>query len=64
MHLIKHFLILVIISLIFALSSCKHHENTHTIRLGIMEGLETTEWEVAQKIALERYGLHIKLIKF
>lgn len=64
MHFIRYLLFITIISLALGLASCKSHENTNVIKLGVMEGPEANEWEVAKKIALTRYGLQIKLIKF
>lgn len=64
MKLIKYVLLIAIIPLVLALASCNHHPSTKVIKLGTMEGPEAAEWETAKKIALKRYGLHIKLIKF
>ena len=65
MRLVKYILLIVIITLtLSSVISCKHEENIKIVKLGVMDGPEANEWEAAKKIALTRYGLHIKLIRF
>ena len=55
--------ILSIIALLLALTACgKPSPNTLTV--GTISGPETDLVEVAQKVALERYGLTVKIIEF
>jgi D-methionine transport system substrate-binding protein len=46
------------------LPGCQQKKDPNTIKVGIIDGPETTLWEMAQKNAKDRYGLNIKLIKF
>jgi len=64
MRIIKYLMLLLLIPLALGLTACKPHEKNNVIKVGIIDGPDTVEWEVAQKIALKRYGLRIKLIKF
>jgi len=64
MRIIKYIMLLLIIPLTLGLTACKPHEKSNVVKVGIIDGPDTVEWEVAQKIALKRYGLHIKLVKF
>lgn len=55
---------ILLILLILGLTACNHHEATNVVKVGIIDGPDTAEWETAQKITLTKYGLHIKLVKF
>ncbi|OGT44891.1 MAG: hypothetical protein A3E82_02965 [Gammaproteobacteria bacterium RIFCSPHIGHO2_12_FULL_38_11] len=57
----KFFLIL----LTFLLFGCSHHkEAANVVRVGTIAGPETQLMEVAKKVALEKFGLHVKIITF
>ena len=64
MRIIKFIILLLIIPLSLGLTACKPHEKDNVVKIGIIDGPDTVEWETAQKIALQRYGLHIQLVKF
>ncbi len=66
MKIFKHIIILICLVLsISLLASCgKTKEAANVVSVGIIDGPLTPTWEVAQKIALKKYGLHIKLVKF
>lgn len=59
-------IIYVLLTVLFTLtlSSCSHKENAHTIRVGTIAGPETKLMQVAKKIALKKFGLHVKIITF
>ena len=61
---LKYILLILIIPLALGLVACKHHEENNLVKVGIIDGPDTAEWEAAQKVALKNYGLHIKLVKF
>lgn len=46
------------------LTACKQKEAANVVKVGIIDGPDTVLWQAAQKTALEKYGLHIKLVKF
>ncbi len=52
-----------IVALILALAACGK-PSPNTLAIGTISGPETELVEVAQKVALERYGLTIKIIEF
>ena len=55
---------IILIILTFILFACKHHEPTNVLRVGTIAGPETELMIAAKKVALHRYGLHIKVIPF
>lgn len=62
----KRLLVLFII-MIVALAGCRsrsHTDNPNFVRVGTIAGPETELMEVAQKVALEKFGLHVKIIAF
>ena len=61
---VKIYRINLLLPLILGLAACKHHEANNIVKVGIIDGPDTAEWEAAQKVALKNYGLHIKLVKF
>ena len=55
---------IIILFPILLLSGCgSHKEASNVVKVGIIDGPDTAEWETAQKIALKKYNLHIELIK-
>jgi len=55
---------LVTLLAVFSLASCKQKQAPNTIKVGTIAGPETQLMQVAKKVALKRYGLHIKIIVF
>jgi D-methionine transport system substrate-binding protein len=58
------FVTLVICGITVNFSACKKAEQVNVVKVGIIDGPDTTLWETAQSVALKKYDLHIKLIKF
>ena len=50
--------------LAISLTACQQKEAKNTIRVGTIAGPETQLMEVAKRVALKRYGLHVKIITF
>jgi D-methionine transport system substrate-binding protein len=50
--------------LILGLTACHQKEAKNTIRVGTIAGPETQLMEVAKEVALQRYGLNVKIITF
>ncbi|MCX7121535.1 MAG: MetQ/NlpA family ABC transporter substrate-binding protein [Gammaproteobacteria bacterium] len=47
------------------LTACSHHkEAANVVRVGTISGPETQLMEVAKKVALQKFGLHVKIITF
>ena len=46
------------------LASCHSQEPANQIRVGTISGPETQLMEVAKNVALEKYGLHVKIVEF
>ena len=46
------------------IAACSHKESKQQIRVGTIAGPETKLMQVAQKVALKKYGLHVKIITF
>ncbi|MCH9769537.1 MAG: MetQ/NlpA family ABC transporter substrate-binding protein [Gammaproteobacteria bacterium] len=46
------------------LTACHQQEPANQIKVGTIAGPETTIMEVAKKVALKKYGLHIKIVAF
>ena len=61
---LKYIGLILLLPLTLGLTACKHHEANNIVKVGIIDGPDTTEWEAAQKVALKNYGLEIKLVKF
>ncbi len=55
---------IILIILTLSLVACNHQEPNNVIRVGTIAGPETELMIAAQKVALHRYGLHIKVIPF
>jgi D-methionine transport system substrate-binding protein len=49
---------------IFAFTGCQSKEPANQIRVGTIEGPETTLMEVAKNVAEKQYGLHVKIVPF
>lgn len=64
MEKLKYLGLILLIPLLLGLTSCKRHEANNVVTVGIIDGPDTAEWEAAQKVALTKYDLHIKLVKF
>lgn len=62
----KNFLLVLLALSALALSACTHHENKNPnlVRVGTIAGPETQLMTVAKKVALEKFGLHVKIIQF
>ena len=58
----KH--LIIILTLIFNLTGCSHHETANEIRVGTIAGPETELMQVAKKVALQRYGLKVTITQF
>lgn len=46
------------------MTACHRKETENVIKVGIIDGPDTSIWQEVQKIANEKFGLHIKLVKF
>src|SRR5476649_1753570 len=46
------------------LTACNSKEPANQLRMGVMSGSEAQLMEVAKNVALEKYGLHVKIIEF
>lgn len=55
---------LLILLNIVLLAGCSKKEGPHTVSVGTIAGPETQLMEVAKKVALEKYGLHVKIVTF
>ena len=61
----KKIIIAIIAALsVLALSACHRKEPANTISVGTIAGPETTLMQVAKKVALKKYGLHVKIVPF
>jgi D-methionine transport system substrate-binding protein len=49
---------------LLSLTACSHQEKANEVRVGTIAGPETTLMSVAKKVALEKFGLHVKIITF
>lgn len=54
----------LLLSSMLSLSACHHAKKSHQLCLGTISGPETELMQVAKKIALQDYGLKIKIIEF
>jgi D-methionine transport system substrate-binding protein len=61
--MLKKFLIIVFTGL-FSLGGCHADKDQKEIRVGTISGPETQLMEVAKKVILQDYGLHLKIIEF
>lgn len=52
------------VALLFSLSGCHSRNDPKQIRVGTLSGPETELMQVAQRVALNDYGLRIKIIEF
>lgn len=57
-------LIVLLIVTTMGLTACSKHEAKNTIRVGTIAGPETRLMIAAKRVALKRYGLHIKIVTF
>ena len=65
MRILKILGVLGLILLGFALIGCnKQKEASDVVTVGIIDGPETKIWETVQEVALQKYGLHVKLVTF
>ena len=56
---------LITLGLCFILTSCnKKSEARNVVTVGIIDGPETKIWKTVQEVALQKYGLHVKLVTF
>lgn len=62
--MIKKLVSLLLCSFLLILTGCQHKEAKNTIKVGTIAGPETALMEVAKKVALQRYGLHIDIVRF
>lgn len=46
------------------LTACGGKEPANQLRVGVMSGTEADLMQIAKNVALEKYGLHVKLIEF
>lgn|SRR3990167_6483933 len=46
------------------LTACSHQEKANVVRIGTIAGPETKLMEVAKKVALQQYGLHVHIVTF
>lgn len=58
------FALLLTLTLTLTLSSCSHKEKANSIRVGTIAGPETKLMSVAKKVALQKFGLHVKIVTF
>jgi D-methionine transport system substrate-binding protein len=56
--------ILLALSAMSLIGCHSHKEANDVVKVGIIDGPDTVLWEAAQKNALQKYGLHIELVKF
>lgn len=54
----------VLMTLAVLVTGCSKHEDSDTVSVGTIAGPETTLMSVAKKVALEKYGLHVKIVQF
>ena len=55
---------LSVCTLLFALFACSKPPESNTLTVGTISGPESELVEVAQKVALERYGITVKIVEF
>lgn len=55
---------LLTLTLAPTLLSCSHKEKNNAVRVGVIAGPEAQLMQVAQRVALQEFGLHIKIITF
>ena len=61
----KILFVLLILLPTLALFGCSHHKvPANVVRVGTIAGPETKLMETAKKVALEKFGLHVKIITF
>lgn len=56
--------LLLTLTLTPTLLSCSHKEKNNEVRVGTIAGPETKLMQVAQQVALQKFGLHVKIITF
>ncbi len=60
----KKIFLIILFAVTFGLTACSHKEKANEVRVGTIAGPETTLMNVAKKVALEKFGLHVKIITF
>ena len=61
----KLFTLLLTVISTLTLTACSHHkEAANVVKVGTIAGPETTLMEVAKKVALKEFGLHVKIVTF
>lgn len=57
---------LIILGLSLTLTACNNNkkEASDVVTVGIIDGPETKIWKTVQQVALQKYGLHVKLVTF
>ncbi len=60
----KNMIVGLLVVLSMSLPACSKKEGPNTIKVGTISGPETQLMETAAKVALKRYGLHVKIIAF
>ncbi|EKD45096.1 MAG: hypothetical protein ACD_70C00077G0001 [uncultured bacterium] len=56
--------LLLALTLVLTLTACSHKEKANEIRVGTIAGPETELMTVAKTVALQQFGLHVKIITF
>ncbi|PIZ04548.1 MAG: hypothetical protein COY58_03600 [Gammaproteobacteria bacterium CG_4_10_14_0_8_um_filter_38_16] len=56
--------LILLMACAFLLSACSHKEKANEVRVGTIAGPETKLMSVAKKVALKKFGLHVKIITF
>ena len=60
----KRFTLILLSLTMFLLTACSHKEKANEVSVGTIAGPETELMDVAKKVALQQFGLHVKIITF
>ena len=60
----KRFISILLILFTFGLTACSHKEKSNEVSVGTMAGPETKLMQVAKKVALKEFGLHVRIVTF
>lgn len=60
----KRFISILLVLFAFSLTACSHKEKSNIVSVGTMAGPETKLMQVAKKVALKKFGLHVRIVTF
>lgn len=56
--------VLLTLTLTLTLLACSHKEKSNEVSVGTIAGPETTLMQIAKKVALKKFGLHVHIVTF